>query len=179
MSDLQFYHSRLYASSLTIVRRTAAALLMDFTESLPLAMRTFYAPNGGQGLLLIVQARPEPGATEPDEGDWVAIQFTRRSDQEILAQFAYQLTDTPHLAQYNAGLRGIAGLLPDKLTLELLKLPDRPETDRVFAEYYSLRESGRKATIADLAKRHGLSAGYLRRIKSDYDKRTGRKKENE
>jgi len=151
-------------------------MLIDLTERIPSGVRTFYGPRATQGIMLIVQNPPEPNATEPDEGDSIGIFFGRHGDNETNALFFYQVTDTPHLAPFNAAMRAIADILPGKLAQELLKFRDHPDTDLLFADYYEQRAKGEKTTLGDLAEQYGYNPSYLRRLKVDYDRRTGRKR---
>lgn len=176
MSNGQFYHMRIYAGSLAIVRGAALVLLANYTEKIPSSVRTFYGPKETRGVSLSVQSPPDPDAKIPIEGDSIVIFFGAHGDLETGAQFVYQITDTPQLAQLNALLRGISALLPDEITQELVRRGDRPPTDHLFAEYYTLQSTGQKDTIAQLARRHDYKPQYLKNAKRDYDRRTGRKR---
>jgi len=51
-----------------------------------------------------------------------------------------------------------------------------PPTDAIFEEYYRRRAAGDRVTIKELAIQHKRNPSYLRRVKVEYDRRTGRKR---
>lgn len=175
-STPQPYHERTYSAPIAKVRRAATMLLVDVSEQIPAGVRTFYASGGTFGMFLVAQAPPALGDTEPDEGDRVAIQLAGRSARETRATFLYIVTDAPDLAPLNMRLRAIADGLPAMIAQALLRLRDTPDTDLLFAEYYQRRARGHKVTIEQLAREYNYKPGYLRRLKMEYDRRTGRKR---
>lgn len=60
------------------------------------------------------------------------------------------------------------------LEWQIEMVPAPPRTDSVFEEYYQRRAKGDKVTLESIGKMLNYSPAYLRRIKKDYDRRTGR-----